>query len=146
MHLNYGTHIYRNILSYWKAYKNLHLKCLKNGSNSIIMSLSHCSLPDLMTRREFLNLCLFYKIVYGLCDFSDFPLQRRVASYPHMNLSDSSFVLPFAKSNYFFYFFFFLLLYSRTPYHPLLNVPHLFIHLTLWGRRREKSSNVNNAQ
>ena len=28
-----------------------------------------------------------------------------------------------------FILFFFLLLYSGTPYHPLLNVPHLFNHL-----------------
>ena len=108
MHLNCGTHIYRKISSCWKVYKNLHLKyVLKMATIQLSrVFLTLLSLPDLKTRREFLNLCLFYKIVYGLCDFSDFPLQRRVASYPHRSLSDSSFVLPFAKSDYFFNSFF----------------------------------------
>ena len=66
--------------------------CLKNWNCNYQESLNELSLFDLKTRREYLNLCLLYKIVNKISEFTDFPLQRRSLIYPIRTQNDHAFV------------------------------------------------------
>lgn len=110
-HIEYASQVWnphqQKDISMLEGVQKLALKiCLKDWQLCYPATLSLLSLSDLRTRREFLNLCLFYKIVHNLCDFPDFPLLRRSATYPLRSINSLAFVLPHANSNYFLFSFF----------------------------------------
>ena len=108
-HLEYASqvwnpHLQKDILMLESVQKFGLRICLKQWQMLYQDCLKQCSLPDLKTRRDFLNLCLFYKIINNFCEFPDFPLQTRAINYPHR--STATLILPKAKSKYFLYSFF----------------------------------------
>ena len=103
-HLEYASqvwnpHLQKDVLMLESVQKFALKICLKEWHLPYHDCLIQCCLPDLKTRREILNLCLYYKYVNNLCDFPDFSLQRRMAHYPHR--STAAFIVPRANSNYF---------------------------------------------
>ena len=47
--------------------------CTKNWHSDYHLCLQQFSLMDLKSRRMYLSLCLFFKLVNDMCDFPDFP-------------------------------------------------------------------------
>jgi len=112
----WSPHLQKDI-SMLEGVQKLALKiCFKNWQLCYPDALTLLPLSDLRSRREFLNLCLFYKLLNNLCEFPAFPLLRRPTSYPLRSVSSSSFVLPHAHSNYFLFSFF---LYTPTLWNSL---------------------------
>ena len=80
-HLEYASqvwnpHLQKDVLMLESVQKFALKICLKEWHLPYHDCLIQCCLPDLKTRREILNLCLYYKYVNNLCDFPDFPLQK----------------------------------------------------------------------
>ena len=80
--------------------------CFKHWDSRYDDNLQMAQLPDLKSRREYLNLCYFFKLVHGIFAFPNNPSILRQINYPTRNSRDDLFVRPPARCNSFHYSFF----------------------------------------
>ena len=94
MHPKSGAHILLKMFKGWKTYKSSHSRSALNvgtqGMNDDNLKLAQ--LPELKRRREYLNLCYFFKLVHGIFVFPNNPSVLRQINYHTRNSRTDLFV------------------------------------------------------
>lgn len=111
-HLEYATqvwnpHLNKDIEKLEKVQRFALKVCCKRWDQSYTEALGQCALQDLQTRRTYLSLCYFYKLINGIFDFPNSPLIVRQLNYPtRSGRTNNMYLQPFAHTNSFLYSFF----------------------------------------
>ena len=109
-HLEYATQVWDPFLikdiHKLESVQKFGLKmCCKSWDSSYSENLQQSLLPELSVRRKYLSLSYFYNLINGRFEFPNMPATLRQPTYSTRSSHTSTYVQPFAPSNYFLYSF-----------------------------------------